>query len=100
VSFRLDRDELIWPAQDGGYLAPPTNKSWMAGAVARYQKADKAFPRITAHALWHTAASLPISGGREREGGSADPGARFGGHDSRRFADLFERLHRSCRQVI
>jgi integrase len=20
-----DRDELIWPAQDGGYLAPPTN---------------------------------------------------------------------------
>ncbi len=47
-----DRDELIWPAQDGGYLAPPTNwKSWMAGAVERCQKADKAFPRVTTHDL-------------------------------------------------
>jgi integrase len=58
-----DRDELIWSAQDGGYLAPPTNKSWMAGAVERCQKADKTFPRITAHALRHTAASLAVSAG-------------------------------------
>ena len=58
-----DRDDLIWPAQDGGYLAPPTNKSWLAGAVDRCQKADKTFPRITAHALRHTAASLAISAG-------------------------------------
>lgn len=74
-----ERDELIWPAQDGGYLAPPTHKSWMAGAVARCQNAaDEArakesrdggkpttpvFPRITAHALRHTAASLAISAG-------------------------------------
>ena len=58
-----DRDELIWPAQDGGYLAPPTNKSWMAGAVERCQKADKAFPRVTAHDLPHTAASLAIASG-------------------------------------
>jgi integrase len=58
-----DRSDLIWPARDGGYLAPPTNKSWMAGAVARCQKADKAFPRITAHALRHTAASLAVSAG-------------------------------------
>ncbi len=58
-----ERDELIWPAQDGGYLAPPTHKSWLAGAVARCQKADKTFPRITAHALRHTAASLAISAG-------------------------------------
>jgi integrase len=57
------RDELIWPAQDGGYLVPPTNKSWMAGAVERCQKADKTFPRITAHALRHTAASLAVSAG-------------------------------------
>jgi integrase len=57
------RDELIWPAQDGGYLAPPTNKSWMAGAVERCQAADPTFPRITAHALRHTAASLAISAG-------------------------------------
>ncbi|BCZ24844.1 site-specific integrase [Mycobacterium senriense] len=58
-----DRDELIWPARDGGYLAPPTNKSWLAGAVERCQKADKTFPRITAHALRHTAASLAVSAG-------------------------------------
>ncbi|WP_104183586.1 tyrosine-type recombinase/integrase [Mycobacterium avium] len=58
-----ERDDLIWPAQDGGYLAPPTAKSWLAGAVERCQKADKAFPRITAHALRHTAASLAVSAG-------------------------------------
>jgi integrase len=58
-----DRDELIWPAADGGYLAPPTNKSWLSGAVARCQNADKTFPRITAHALRHTAASLAVSAG-------------------------------------
>jgi len=57
------RDELIWPAQEGGYLAPPTTKSWLAGAVERCQKADKTFPRITAHALRHTAASLAVSAG-------------------------------------
>jgi hypothetical protein len=30
-----DRDDLIWPARDGGYLASPTNKSWLAGAVEK-----------------------------------------------------------------
>jgi integrase len=34
-----------------------------AGAVARCQKSDKTFPRVTAHALRHTAASLAISSG-------------------------------------
>lgn len=58
-----DRDELIWPGSDGGYLAPPTTKSWLSGAVRRCQKADKTFPRITAHALRHTAASLAVSAG-------------------------------------
>ena len=58
-----DRDDLIWPAQDGGYLAPPTTRSWMAGAVERCQKADNTFPRITAHALRRTAASLAVSAG-------------------------------------
>jgi integrase len=57
-------DELIWPSRSGGYLAPPSaHDSWLAGAVARCQKADKTFPRITAHALRHTAASLAISSG-------------------------------------
>lgn len=77
-----DRDELIWPARDGGHLGPPaSNRSWLAGAVERcVTAADKArakeikasengdattpvFPRVTAHALRHTAASLAISAG-------------------------------------
>ena len=58
------RDELLWPSQTGGYLAPPAaRESWLSGAVARCQKADPTFPRITAHALRHTAASLAISAG-------------------------------------
>jgi integrase len=36
-----DRDELIWPALDGGYLGPPAgNKSWLSGAVDRCRAAD------------------------------------------------------------
>ena len=57
------RDELIWPSQTGGHLGPPTAKSWLSGAVQRCQAADPAFPRVTAHALRHTAASLAISAG-------------------------------------
>ena len=85
-----EREELIWPARDGGYLAPPTNKSWLAGAVERCQKADKAFPRVTAHALRHTAASLAIASG-------ANPKVvqRMLGHASAAmtldvYADLFD----------
>lgn len=58
------RDDLIWPSASGDYLGPPAgNKSWLSGAVSRCQKADKTFPRITAHDLRHTAASLAISAG-------------------------------------
>jgi integrase len=58
------RDELIWPARDGGYLGPPAgNKSWLSGAVDRCRAADGTLPRITAHVLRHTAASLAISAG-------------------------------------
>jgi len=47
----------------GGYLAPPGTESWREGAVGRCQRADPTFPRVTAHALRHTAASLAISAG-------------------------------------
>jgi integrase len=58
------RDELLWPSATGGYLAPPSStESWLSGAVARCQATDPTFPRITAHALRHTAASLAISAG-------------------------------------
>lgn len=58
------RDDLLWPSRVGGYLGPPSSKeSWLSGAVRRCQKADTSFPRVTAHALRHTAASLAISAG-------------------------------------
>lgn len=72
--------DLIWPARDGGHLGPPSSHdSWLSGAVERCQAAATAvrakeskggkepttpvFPRVTAHALRHTAASLAISAG-------------------------------------
>ena len=73
------REDLLWSSRTGGYLKPPGTESWLASAVARCQKAtDEArakeirsggepttpvFPRITAHDLRHTAASLAISAG-------------------------------------
>jgi integrase len=100
------RGELLWPSRAGGHLGPPTAKSWLFGAVERCQEAANAarakeakngdepttpaFPRITAHALRHTAASLAISAG-------ANPKVvqRMLGHASAAmtldvYADLFE----------
>ena len=58
------REDLLWPTASGGYMGPPASKeSWLSGAVARCRKADPAFPRVTAHGLRHTAASLAISAG-------------------------------------
>jgi integrase len=85
------REELLWPSRSGGYLGPPVpTKSWLSGAVARCQQADPTFPRITAHVLRHTAASLAISAG-------ANPKVvqRMLGHASAAmtldvYADLFD----------
>ena len=84
------RDELLWPSRSGGYLGPPTAKSWLSGAVARCQTADPTFPRVTAHDLRHTAASLAIHAG-------ANPKVvqRMLGHTSAAmtldvYADLFD----------
>jgi len=85
------RDELLWPSEAGSYLGPPSSvNSWLSGAVARCRKADETFPRITAHDLRHTAASLAISAG-------ANPKVvqRMLGHASAAmtldvYADLFE----------
>jgi integrase len=86
-----NRDELLWPSRSGGYLGPPSSdESWLSGAVARCQKTDPTFPRVTAHGLRHTAASLAIHAG-------ANPKVvqRMLGHASAAmtldvYADLFE----------
>ena len=86
-----DRDDLLWPSRNGGYLGTPSSAdSWLAGAVRRCQQTDPTFPRVTAHALRHTAASLAISAG-------ANPKVvqRMLGHASAAmtldvYADLFD----------
>jgi integrase len=85
------RDDLLWPSATGGYLGwPSSRQSWLAGAVARCQKIDPTFPRVTAHGLRHTAASLAIHAG-------ANPKVvqRMLGHASAAmtldvYADLFD----------
>jgi integrase len=85
------RDELLWSTAAGTPLGPPApSASWLAYAVARCRKTDRSFPRITAHALRHTAVSLAISAG-------ANPKVvqRMLGHASAAmtldvYADLFE----------
>jgi integrase len=58
------REDLLWSTAAGTPLGPPApSTSWLAYAVARCQRADPTFPRITAHVLRHTAASLAISAG-------------------------------------
>jgi integrase len=86
-----DRDALLWSKGDGSPLSPPSpSSSWLAFSVRRCMAADPTFPRITAHALRHTAASLAIHSG-------ANPLVvqRMLGHSSAAmtldtYADLFE----------
>lgn len=102
------RDDLLWPSAAGGYLGPPSStNSWLSGAVARCRKADDTIPRVTAHHLRHTAASLAISAG-------ANPKVeqRMLGHASAAmtldvYADLFEststrwpRMWAECGQIV
>jgi integrase len=85
------RDELLWSTGAGKPLGPPApSSSWLAFAVRRCQAADPEFPRVSAHALRHTAASLAISAG-------ANPLVmqRMLGHSSAAmtldvYSDLFE----------
>jgi hypothetical protein len=84
-----ERDELIWPARDGGYLAPPTNKSWMAGTLQRCQDADKTFPRITAHDLLPYCSVVGDLCWRECESRATDVGPRQCGYDARRVRRPF-----------
>jgi integrase len=85
------RDDLLWSTAAGGYVGPPSpTTSWLAYAVRRCQDSDPTFPRVTAHALRHTAASLAI-----HAGANVKVVQRMLGHASAAmtldtYADLFE----------
>lgn len=55
--------ELIWARSDGTPLRPPTTTHWFTKAVDRCVERGGGFPRVTAHELRHTAASLMIAAG-------------------------------------
>lgn len=103
------RDDLIWPSQTGGYLkSPATHDSWLSGAVSRCQRAaEKAradewtanpdqepatpvFPRVTAHDLRHTAASLAISAGANVKAVQRMLGHKSAAMTLDTYADLFD----------
>ncbi|MCB0931641.1 MAG: tyrosine-type recombinase/integrase [Mycobacterium sp.] len=108
VAGKADSD-LIWPSQTGGHLKPPgSHDSWLSGAVRRCQRIAEAariaeqkaevdrklqtpvFPRITAHDLRHTAASLAV-----QSGANVKVIQRMLGHKSAAmtldvYADLFD----------
>ncbi|WP_231509212.1 site-specific integrase [Nocardia sp. NRRL WC-3656] len=75
VEAQRDRDGLVWSRPDGEPLRPPTTSHWFSFAVRRCIKASipcdedgnptgpATFPRVTAHQLRHTAASLMIASG-------------------------------------
>ena len=85
-------ENLMWVGrQTGTYMRTPgAPTAWLQLAVRRCQKMDPTFPRITPHALRHTAASLAISAGA-----NVKVVQRMMGHVSAAmtldvYADLFE----------
>lgn len=104
-----EHTDLIWPSQKGGYLGPPSSvRSWLSGAVERCQesatkqraserkakpKSDPTtpvFPRITAHDLRHTAASLAISAGANVKAVQRMLGHASAAMTLDTYADLFD----------
>ncbi|GGL09735.1 tyrosine-type recombinase/integrase [Nocardia jinanensis] len=75
VGAQPNANGLLWARPDGEPLRPPTTTHWFGGAVRRCiaasiprdedgeQSGSATFPRVTAHQLRHTAASLMIASG-------------------------------------
>ena len=103
-----DHDDILFPANAGGYAKSPGANTWFSGAVDRCQAASAearakerkrrpkaepttaVFPRITPHGLRHTAASLAV-----QSGANVKAVQRMLGHASATmtldtYADLFD----------
>jgi len=57
------REQLVFGNGDQYTLTPSTRDGWYRSAIARAQRADESFPKLTLHDLRHTAASLAVSAG-------------------------------------
>jgi integrase len=85
------RDDLLWANAKGEHLGPPASKdSWLSGAVERCRKADPTFPRVTAHDLRHTAASLAVSAGANVKAVQRMMGHKSAAMTLDVYADLFD----------
>lgn len=85
------RGDLLWTNRDGGHLGPPASKdSWLSGAVARCMAADETFPRVTAHDLRHTTASLAVSAGANVKAVQRMLGHKSAAMTLDTYADLFD----------
>lgn len=57
------RDALVFGDGVTHLRQPSSGEGWLTSAVKRCQESDASFPRVTAHDLRHTAASLGVSAG-------------------------------------
>ena len=74
---RRDRDDLLFPGDDGGHLERPHSTSgWFIKAVA-----GSGVPRVTPHDLRHSSGQPGGVGGCQRQGGPADARPRQRSHD-------------------
>ena len=100
------REDLLWSAEEGGYVRPGNAVSgWFAGAVKRIRAEDATaaieakvrgenpspiMPRVTPHDLRHTAASLAISAGANVKAVQRMLGHASAAMTLDTYADLFE----------
>lgn len=85
------RDDLLWTNAKRGHLGPPASKdSWLSGAVERCMKADPSFPRVTAHLLRHSAASLAVSAGANVKAFQRMMGHKSAAMTLDVYADMFD----------
>lgn len=84
------RDEVLFPAARGGYALSPGQGTWWAGAVARCIDEDPEFPRVTPHAMRHTAASLAVSAGAHVKAVQRMLGHASAAMTLDTYADLFD----------
>lgn len=82
----LDRDALVFPAADGGHQKLPENGTgWLEQAVKR-----SGVPRVTAHDLRHTAASLAVQAGAHVKAVQTMLGHKSAAMTLDVYADLFD----------